>query len=446
MQQLALRWTIHLTPQQPTRLLSRQNVLSLYLPAAILALGQGIALPALPLYTKSFEVSFALAAMVLAAAGVGGLVAGIPTGYLLDRVGRRKVILGGPLLAAVASLLTATAQSFPELLFYRFLGGVANQMWMLGRLALITDTTSDQQRGRQITSMHAVDSTGRISGPLVGGLIASAWDVRIPFIVHGVLCLLAAVPSFKLIRETVPARAGDPSPLAGENRGKASSSGDAAQTRSQAPAPGRLAWLVTLPILVFFVAQLVGAVARGALQDGTLYLYAVYTYQVDAATIGFLGTLVTAISVPIMVGAGAVMDRFGRKATIVPGFSLLAAALGLMAMTAVNGWPFPVYAGALLLVVATNTITTGCMQTLGSDIAPRAARGAFFGVSQTVVQIGHISSPLLFALLADRLSAAAGFGLLAALSLSVVLLVAILVRDPTRERRADAELAGGPAG
>src|SRR5437773_153346 len=114
--------------------ISRHNLLSLYLPAAILALGTSIVVPALPVYARSFGVSFGVASMLVVAASIGSLVAGLPTGYQLDRVGRRKVILAAPLAAAVASLLCVFAQSFAELMVYRFLGGVAAQMWMLGRL------------------------------------------------------------------------------------------------------------------------------------------------------------------------------------------------------------------------------------------------------------------------------------------------------------------------
>ena len=146
-----------------TAILSRQNVLSLYLPAVILALGTGIALPALPVYARSFDVSLGVASSALVASGLGGLAAGLPTGYLLDRFGRRKIILAGPLVTALASLLLVTAESFPEVLVYRFIGGVAAQMWMLGRLAIVADTGADAQRGRQITGMHAMDSGGRAS-------------------------------------------------------------------------------------------------------------------------------------------------------------------------------------------------------------------------------------------------------------------------------------------
>lgn len=384
----------------------------------ILALGTGIELPALPLYAKMFDVSFGVAALIVVASGVGGLVAGLPTGYLLDRVGRRKIILGAPICAALASFLMVLAQSFPELLVYRFLGGAATQMWMLGRLAIIADTGGAHQRGRQITSMHAIDSAGRISGPLVGGLIATVWDVRVPFLIHGVLCLIAVLPSFALIRETAP--------------GTAPAVKGASTPERQRPIRRIPSWLLALPLLAFLAAQFLGAVTRGALNNGTLHFYAVYTYGVDAATIGVLATAAIAIGIPIMVAAGAVMDKLGRKATILPGFTLLGLALGFMAVTAHNQWSFPVYVAAFLLVVVTNTITTGNMQTLGSDIAPAHARGSFFGISQTVVQVGHVISPTSFAILADNVSATAGFLFLGVAALSVAVVVATVVADPTR--------------
>lgn len=407
-------------PREP-RILSRYNVLSLYLPAMILALGTGIALPALPVYARSFDVSFGVASMVVVASGLGSLVAGLPTGFLMDRIGRRKIILAGPIAAGISSLLMVTAQSFPELLLYRFAGGVAQQMWMLGRLTVIADTGAAGHRGRQITGMHAMDSAGRIGGPLIGGLIAAAWDVRVPFLVHGALCFISVIPSFTLLRETAPA--------VGRAAGREGGLGIRTALRGWPP------WLLALPILTFLTAQFMGSVTRGALNNGTLHLYAVYTYGVDAATIGFLATAATGLSIPIMVGSGAVMDRFGRKATIVPGFSLLAATLGSAALTAHLALPFSIYVVAFLLVVAANNITTGNMQTLGSDIAPAHARGSFFGLSQTIVQVGHVLSPTAFAILSDHVSAASAFVFLGLSSLSVAVLVGALVHDPVRALR-----------
>jgi MFS family permease len=273
-------------------------------PAFILSLGTGIAAPALPIFAKSFGVSFGVASLVLIAYSVGELLSTLPTGYLVDRIGRRKIVLAGPLITALASFLAATARSFPQLLAYRFLGGWATQMWMLGRLVVIADTSRPQQRGRQITGMVGVQRAGLLMGPVVGGLMAAAWGIRLPFLLHGVLAVLSVVPSFTLLRESAPAKAAPTAPGARSAR-----------------ASGSLAAMLVFPVLALLVAQFFTNMTRGALQGsgGSLCLYATYAYGSGPATLGILGTAGAVLGIPITLTAGYIMDRYGRKATIVPG-------------------------------------------------------------------------------------------------------------------------------
>ena len=113
--------------------------LTLYFPAFILALGYSIATPAIPIFAKSFDTGFGVASLVIVVHALGGLIAAVPTGFLVDHVGRRPMLFAGPMLMAASSCLTAVAQSFPELLCYRFLGGAAMEMWRQARLAMIAD-------------------------------------------------------------------------------------------------------------------------------------------------------------------------------------------------------------------------------------------------------------------------------------------------------------------
>ena len=113
--------------------------LTLYFPAFILALGYSIATPAIPIFAKSFDTGFGVASLVIVVHALGGLIAAVPTGFLVDHVGRRPMLFAGPMLMAASSCLTAVAQSFPELLCYRFLGGAAMEMWRQARLAMIAE-------------------------------------------------------------------------------------------------------------------------------------------------------------------------------------------------------------------------------------------------------------------------------------------------------------------
>lgn len=161
---------------------SPYQFLTLYFPALVLALGDSIATPVVPVFAKSFDTGFGVASLVVYA--LGGLVAAVPTGFLVDRLGRRPMLFAGPIVMAASSCLTAVAQSFAELWLYRFFGGVAMEMWRQARLAMIADVSKSRQRGRQMSGMVGTEAAGKIAGPAVGGILA-AWSIRMPFVVHG---------------------------------------------------------------------------------------------------------------------------------------------------------------------------------------------------------------------------------------------------------------------
>src|SRR6266545_4094724 len=92
---------------------TRQNFLSIYLPSIALAIGTGIIVPVLPVYARSFGVAFEVASLIIIVQQIGHTVSAYPTGMLMDRFGRRKIVLAGPVLLAVSSLLVAFAGSFP---------------------------------------------------------------------------------------------------------------------------------------------------------------------------------------------------------------------------------------------------------------------------------------------------------------------------------------------
>ncbi len=405
------------------RFFSQQNLLSLYLPAFTLALGNGIAAPALPVYAKSFDVDFGVAALVIIIYEVGGLLATIPTGFMMDRFGRRRILLAGPILVAIASVLVATAHSFPELLVYRFVGGWARQMWMLSRLTVISDTGASESRGRQISGMIGFEGMGRLMGPAVGGFVAAATDVRVPFLLHAVLALLAIAPSFKLVKESMP--------------------GSAARQAADVPAgerrTGAMAALLTVPVIMFFVAQFLASFARGTLIGGSVQLYAVYQYAVGPEVLGALASATAVIAIPIMFSTGHLMDRFGRTVTAVPGFLLLSVALVFVAATDFAHLPFSAFVVSLFVTQASQSLTAGNMQVIGSVIAPEHMRGRFFGVWRLIGEIGSTASPAMFAVLSTQHSYAAGF-----LSLSVAALgAAVLLWTHVRRALGETRVRGG---
>jgi MFS family permease len=398
--------------------LSSYQFLTLYFPAFILALGYSIATPAIPVFAKSFDTGFGVASLVIVVHALGGLIAAVPTGFLVDRLGRRPMLFAGPMLMAGSSCLTAVAQSFPELLFYRFLGGAAMEMWRQARLAIIADVSKSHQRGRQMSGMVGTEGAGRLLGPAVGGILAT-WSIRMPFVVHGALAFLAIVPSFFLVRESAPI----------ESKGSTKNKEDQLDTRAL------LAMMLEGKYLGFLSAQFFASMTRGVLWGGTLLLYAAYAYGAGPQLLGGLATTSSIVGIPITLSCGYLMDRFGRKTTMVPGFVFIALGLMFLASSAQWHWSLASFVAGFLWIQGGHSVTSGSMQVLGSDMAPAVARGRFFGFWRLVGEIGSLVSPALFALVAEQIAYSAAFALFGLCALATAALLAFSVGETVGRRK-----------
>ncbi len=391
-------------------------ILGLHVPAIALGLGNGIGLPVLPELTKLYGVSIVQASWVFVAYLLGTLVASLPTGMLIDRIGRRWILLAGPLVVAVSSLLIAKAAfsgSFNELLVYRFIAGVGTQMWMQSRITVIADTGAVQQRGKQVTQMFGVQQVGALAGPLIGGFAAVTWGLWSPFLIHAVLTLLSIIPTYFVIKETAPA---------------AKRAADAAM---KGP---RWGLLLKNPIPTVFSIQFLTNVTRGAVfEGGVILLYPSYAYGLDPAELGVLRSAMAVGTVPILFSTGFVMDRFGRKYTIVPGLILTSLSMASVSVTAFAGLSLAWFIASFVFVHLAISIISGNMQTLGTDVAPPQARGLFFGMSRLVAQGGSTASPMSFGLLSGAFGFGAAFVLLASTAFAAAIVVVFFLEETLRK-------------
>jgi MFS family permease len=378
----------------------------------VLSLGQSIAAPALPVYAKSFGVDFFTASLIVILVPWGGVVSTFPTGYIIDRFGRKPVVIIGPVLTALMAFGTALAPSFVFLLACRFLSGAAAQMWQQGRLAMIADTGGDRERGKMITWMMTTQQFGTLFAPAIGGSIALI-DLRLPFVIHGILVLIALVPTIKLMKETSTR----------ESR-QSAAEGDWGFVWSQ---------LIRPQMLYFLAAQVFANLTRGNVQ-GILNLYMTYAYGTGTQALGFIATANSVMTLPIGFGTGIVMDRYGRKTTIVPGFLGLFVSAIYCAWTVIAAASFGAFLVGYYLLHITQAITSGNMQVLGTDLAPARARGRFIGIWRMLAQLGNATSPMFFSLFA-LIGYAASFSFVAVCALATAGIVAFKVEETVRSVR-----------
>src|SRR5205823_2690985 len=120
-------------------------------------------------------------------------------GVIIDRLGRRPAMIGGPIMLVAGALTSALTPSFLPLLAGQFLSGAGVAIWQLGREVAAVDLMRPEVRGRMLSLFFGLQSAGSSLGPLAGGLVKDHWELRGVFWISAalgivVLALSARVP------------------------------------------------------------------------------------------------------------------------------------------------------------------------------------------------------------------------------------------------------------
>lgn len=141
-------------------------------------LNDGLAWGLFPLLFASTGMSVArigvLAALYPAVWGLGQL----GTGALSDRIGRKRLIVGGMLLQALALALVATVDSFGPWALAAILLGAGTAMVYPTLLAAIGDVAHPAWRARSVGIYRLWRDGGFAVGAVLSGVVADVWGVR----------------------------------------------------------------------------------------------------------------------------------------------------------------------------------------------------------------------------------------------------------------------------
>ncbi|OII33082.1 multidrug transporter [Curtobacterium sp. MMLR14_010] len=122
----------------------------------------------------------------------GGLM--LLFGAVADRVGRRRIMLVGLVLLAVASLATVFVTTTPELIALRAVMGIAAAMTTPGSMALafrLFDT--EDLRVRALTVISTAGLVGLAIGPTIGGLVLAVAPWQVLLLANAPIALVAFV-------------------------------------------------------------------------------------------------------------------------------------------------------------------------------------------------------------------------------------------------------------
>ena len=374
-------------------------------------------IPTIPVLATHFGITGGTAAQIITAFAVGRFVGTPVSGVVLDRLGTRAALVGGPLVATIAALLAASTPWFGLMLVFVLVMGAGDSLWTMGREVEGIDLVRQDQRGRVLSGFHGIHNIGLALGPLIGGLLTEAASFKAVFIADAA-CAALSVPLGLIAHAAGPSQT--------QQLGS-----KAVKVRGRMPLLQRLHGLTglfkqikprlrpTYAVLVF--ATLTSFMHRSTMQS-MLPLYAGSYLGFTPTEVGLLFSISGAFVFAMILPAGFIIDKVGRKWATVPSTGIPALAFLLIPFSD----RFVPLAILVSLVGIANGLSLGSLATSTYDVVPPSARGRLQAARRTVAEIGGVCAPLAGGFLANAFNPGVPFLTYAPLLvLSAVLLAGV---------------------
>jgi len=114
--------------------------------------------------------------------------------------GYRRILLFHLLLTAVSMILHGAAQGILHLILLRVLYSLAAGGILPTMNALVGCLIPPNSYGKAYGLTSSMTALGMAAGPLFGGIMASAWEYRWPFVFVGVLMITVTLPVVLSVR------------------------------------------------------------------------------------------------------------------------------------------------------------------------------------------------------------------------------------------------------
>jgi DHA1 family tetracycline resistance protein-like MFS transporter len=352
--------------------MKNRKLITLFLIVFVDLLGFSIILPLLPFYAETFGATPTQIGFLVASYAAAQLVGAPVLGRLSDRFGRKPVLLVSISGTFIGFLILGFANSLWMLFLSRILDGFTGGNISVAQ-AYITDVTDDSNRAKGLGLLGAAFGLGFIIGPAIGGIL-SVYGFALPAFVAAGLSMVSILGVLFLLPESL-------TPQARADLQKQSRQSFSIKNLWQAINRPRVG-----PILhVRFFYGLAFAVFQ------TIFpLYALYRFNLDARSTGFVLTYVGVLVVFVQgFLVGWMAARFDEYrliflGTVVMGVSLFA-------------WAIVPSVIALLIVLAPLALAAGTLNTLLNSTLSKAVYaeevGGTLGLSASLESLTRVISP-----------------------------------------------------
>lgn len=367
---------------------------------AINQLGFGSIIPVLPLYAQSFGVSVSAIGLAVATYGLARFLLAVPSGQLSDRLGRRWALALGGLLSAAGNLWCALAAGYAEFLFARFIAGAGAGLVLTTGAVVLADISIPSRRGRTMAIYQGVFLFAVGLGPLPGGLLAEHFGLAAPFFAYAIAALMVGAVAWFAVPETRNFRSGNE------------------QDRGARDLPFKAQLRLLFAQLGFRLVSLVSFIHAVTRTGGLFTIVPVLgsvKLSLSAAQIGFGMALGSIVGLLITYPGGMLVDRYGRKAVIVP--TTLISALSFVTFCFAPSYTW--FLAASICWGAATALGGAAPAAYAADSAPAGMNAAAMSSYRMLSDLGYVVGPIGLGLVVDL------FGVQPALLFSAGLLATV---------------------
>lgn len=349
----------------------------------VIMLGWGILAPILPLYARSFGVDYGAVGILIAAFGLTRLLFDLFAGPLVDSFGERAIVTGGAVVVGVSSALAAVAPTFPLLVAFRAAGGAGSAVFFVAINAYLLRESPKELMGRVMALFYGAFNLGVILGQPVGGMLAHFIGLASPLWAYAITCFATAAVYLRAL----PRRAGRGTP------------------ESPLRTVRALRWnrqFITVLVSTYAYAWMIAAV-----WSTLLPLFATERVGLTEFGVGAALALAAAAEFAVLFHAGAITDRLGRKAILMPAFVVLAITIALLGV-----WASVATLLILLVLLGLGSGYAGVPPAVMlADVVPPEHRAGAVGVSRFAIDLGFVTGPIVAGVAASTLGFTAAFAL-----------------------------------
>jgi len=126
----------------------------------------------------------------------------VAAGRVADVFGRRRCLLAGAILFAVASLLCGIASTLSVLVIGRVLQGAAGALMVPAGMAIISNAYGGEQRALALGTLVGVSGVAQSMGPLLGGFLTAEVSWRWVFLMNLPLVAVIMIVAVRSIQES----------------------------------------------------------------------------------------------------------------------------------------------------------------------------------------------------------------------------------------------------